>query len=582
MARLIPKKMKSKVQVCHCATWADLLICAIAFLTVVFVAISVLPFKFLIIPAVVAIAISLLIRVDCLPVYVYMLHFLRHFVIPHRFARDVSDEFLVDRKESLQKAFGELFNDEEALRRQELERLLSDPDVPDDVKEKIRLHRAYEDQRMANLPEPEDKMKCKPMELLCPFTEIADDLICYANAYYGSVMAISAPQMSDQVVCAEVLGKLLRDNPCANLVKLERPFRASVSGETVLLSRLDRLEAHFYLVLFGENKEELSERTDEAVTRLTDGGLQASRLSSKEIAVFLKYSNDLRFDEDQIDWIPAQDYALWAMPKIVKIKANTVEVNHVVTHNLCAVAYPQLVEDGWLSKLFNIPSTKCVLKCRQADREAAISALKAATLEQTDKSEYALKMNELLTSLENSEETLLEVSVHVSIYDRVATEERFNTENEALQDLPRIADFKEGLQKIFREQGIVLNRMPFDQFYAFLGAQISAMEPECMGAMPATTVAACAPWKFEQSVQSEMQDNSENENVILGELNIGALNERPTDEAEIDGETQPLCPSDTDEETAVSVPSKAEDGVTVFLAEPAQENEEQNAVTAGE
>jgi len=509
MARSIPKKTISKSEIYSRVTAADLAICAVAFLMIVFVVISALPFKFGIVLVISAIAIALVVRVDALPNYIYVMRFMRHFALPHRFARDVSDKLLLDRKESKQKAFGELFADEEELRKQELNRLLSDPNVPAEVKEKIRHHRAQEEQRAQAQPEPEDKMKCSSMEQLCAYTQIDDGLIGYANEYFGAAIELSEidTPMTENMI--DALRQILRMATfCANIVKLE-----------ALSEEKNELEPKYYLVLFDKDKALLTGLADHATELLSNAGLNARRLDSQKTAVFLKNSNYMEFDASQIESVAEKDQALWSMPELVKVRSNTVEVNHIVTHNFCAVTYPALVEDGWLAKLFAIPSSKCVLKCRLMDREQAIDALKAETLPS--------EVTELLTNLEQAQEDVLQVSIYVTAYDRVATEESKKIIEKPPVSLPRILNFKEKIREIFDDEGIVINRMPFNQLHAYLGAQISAKAPGANWMMPSATLAASSPWlrvdRPDIAIAESVDETPVSNIVVLGNLDIEGL-----------------------------------------------------------
>ena len=506
MARLIPKKMKSKGEVYRRVIWADLAVCVIAFLTVVFVVISTLPLKLIIVLAVLALSVTLVVRVDTMPIYTYVIHFLRHFVLPHRFARDVSDMLLVDREESKQRAFGELFNDEEALRRQELNRLLADPNVPDDVKEKIRLHRAQEEKRERKAA-PEDRMKCRPVEQICAFTEITEDLIGYANEYYAAVFELPAEQAPVDQARIAAVSALLRDGRDVNIVKLDCPIRTE--GQMMLAP-------HYYIVFFDENKARLNEYTLRVAEYLPD----AKRLNSREIAVFLKYSNYMEFDQTQIDCIAQKDYALWAMPQLVKIRTNSVEVNRVVTHNFCVAAYPAFVEDGWLAELLSIPATKCVIKCRPMENDCAISLVQTALQDRKNR-----QMDELLSALEQGEELLQQVSVYFTAYDLAATEESAGRASGLPQMLPRIPNFRKMILERFRESGMILHRMPFDQFYAFVGAQVSRFDANDAYQMPSASICASYPWLCIEKPQEEVTVEEACDAGALGTISVLGLDE---------------------------------------------------------
>ena len=95
MARLIPGKTKVQIELFKGVTLADIAVGVIAFLAIVFVVISSLPYKVYIVIALLAIAALLLVRMDTQPNYIYLMHILRHFGYGRNYGRSVRDEVLV-------------------------------------------------------------------------------------------------------------------------------------------------------------------------------------------------------------------------------------------------------------------------------------------------------------------------------------------------------------------------------------------------------------------------------------------------------------------------------------------------------
>ena len=96
MARLIPGKTKVQVELFKGVRLTDILVGLIAFLMIVFVVISSLPYKFYIVLGVLFIAGLLLMRMDTVPNYIYLVHMLRHFAYRRRYRRAVTDEQLLN------------------------------------------------------------------------------------------------------------------------------------------------------------------------------------------------------------------------------------------------------------------------------------------------------------------------------------------------------------------------------------------------------------------------------------------------------------------------------------------------------
>jgi hypothetical protein len=253
------------------------------------------------------------------------------------------------------------------------------------------------------------------------FTGIHDGLIDYAGQYYGAVIEIppvefrffSMHRRNNSI--ENGVGTVLRSLPpnfAANIVKVERPvlydgylqneyakleeLRASyeqnlISEEElqarveVLYDRINELrnlcfedkvlEPFYYLVLFESDRQQLNNQVNQAMDSLQSGELKPRRLDDRDIAVFLKYTNAIDFDEREIDDILPEDYAAWAMPQSLRVRPRTVVVNNIITHNFRIVNYPVLVDDAWLATVMTLPATKVVVKCAPMDRTKAIRGI---------------------------------------------------------------------------------------------------------------------------------------------------------------------------------------------------------------
>ena len=432
MARLIPGKTKVQIELFKGVRLTDVLVGLVAFLMIVFVVISSLPFKFYIVLGVLVVASVLLIRMDTVPNYIYLFHMLRHIAYRRKYHKAVSDEQLLDPEGSKKKAFSKVFRSEQAeeespaerkRRMQEEDALLASPDVSEEEKERIRKRRKEEAKRAAEqeILLKEETGKSEPMEAIIAFTDIRDGLICYGSNYYGAVLEIPAVEFRffssyrRENTIENGLGKLLRTIHTtygANIVKLERPihydaylerehkkldelrqsFEKGMLSEAELKTRVeimyDRIaeveklcgeekivEPFYYIVLFDSDKRQLENQISNAISTLTSAEMQPKRLNNKELAVFLKYSNCLDIREEEVEQLKPVDYAQWAMPQHINVKMRAVEINGVVTHNLRVVDYPTTVTDAWLAGVFSMPATKCVIKCRPMDRDKSVRAI---------------------------------------------------------------------------------------------------------------------------------------------------------------------------------------------------------------
>ena len=555
MARLIPGKTKVQIELFKGVRLTDILVGLIAFLMIVFVVISSLPFKFYIVLGVLFVAGLLLIRMDTVPNYIYLVSMLRHLAYRRRYraAASAQDEELSDDEDM------EETPEARKARIREEDRLLASEAVSEEEKEQIRKRRKEEEKRVAewNLLLKEQTTKAEPMETLSAFTDIRDGFIGYDGSYYGAVLEIPSVEFRffsnyrRENSIENGLGKVLRTIHTtygANIVKLERPihydaylereheklaqlrqsFEKGMITEAELKNRVevmyDRIaeveklctdqkivEPFYYVVLFDSDKRQLENQLSAAITTLSSAEMQPKRLNDKELAVFLKYSNCLDIREEEVETLNPEEYASWAMPRYVNVKMRTVEVDHIVTHNLRVVDYPTTVSDAWLAGVFSMPATKCVVKCRPMDRDKAVRAIDRSLQELrgqysstgVDSKRIELEthietLGSLLATLQQDNESLLEFSIYITAYDLVATENNPNVVTPRKSLLPRIPNMKRVVRKTWQENGIRVNNMEFTQMEAYIGSQISAWDPmhkESRG-IPSNSLAAAYPWIY--------------------------------------------------------------------------------------
>ena len=447
---------------------------------------------------------------------------------------------------------------EKELLREE-NRILKSKEATKEEKDAVwlaRAERSAEKKRRKN-EETENAAAGSFMDQIMAFTDIHDDMIDYDGKYYGAAIEIDPVEFrffskfrrNNSIETG--LGRVLRAiHPgfYANIVKLERPvhyeryldleydkldelresYENGVLSEEELKARVevqyDRINElrelcgerkvispFYYLVLFESDIRQLENQVRSAMDYLRNGDLTVRRLDTKELAVFLKYSNQLDFDESGIDRIDPEQYALWAMPETVKMKMRTVEVNHIVTHNFCVTGYPTLVGDAYLAGVMSVPATKVVVKCTPMERDKAIRAIDHSLTELRDQysktgvdskklelANHVDTLQELLTTLQGDNEVLLEVSIYITAYDIVRTEEENTGAEPNKSALARITEMKKTLKRVYSEAGFRLSGMDFGQREAFVGSQVSAYDPlqkEARG-IPSNSLAAAYPWIY--------------------------------------------------------------------------------------
>jgi len=401
------------------------------------------------------------------------------------------------------------------------------------------------------------KSQGKDIKDLCAFTGIEKNVIRYGSNYYGAAIEIPSIEFRlfsktrKNTAIVSGVGSIIRNmNPSCgiNIVKLERPIhyekyheaevakleelrKAYEMGsltEDELKARVDiiygRLEElnhmmgdrkvivpFYYIVLFDSDIRQLENQVRSAMNSLKNAEMTPKRLDNKELAIFLKYSNEGTFDESEIDQLAEKDYAAWAMPKSVKFRSTKVEINDIITHESQITDYPLMESDAWLATVMTIPATKVVVKCTGMDMGRAVKDIDKSLFElrgqirQTsvqskliELNQHAESLNSLLVKLKGENEVLVKTNVYVTGYDVVLTEKMGRKEVAKASIVPRISNMKHTVKRIFSEQNLKIGSPMFEQFNLFVGSQISSYDPFMKSgrSMPGNSVAACFPWVF--------------------------------------------------------------------------------------
>lgn len=594
--RLIPGKTKVQIELFKGISLWDMLVAGIGALLVLLVLISTLPFKFYIVLVIGLIFVGLLVRMDTVPNYLYLLHILRHFSYSRKYDKVYDDKTLiimnsensreqlvemmtgrkrkrlpVENAQNAEEWEAEAAEDKEApaepvldkkvlkaLIRQE-NAILHDKKATKEEQDAVWLARAKRSaaKKAAKSHSKEKQVERDDMEKIMPFTEIKDGYIEYGGKYYGAVLEIPpvefrflSPYRRENSI-VNGLGRVLRNlrgEFSANIVKLERPllydrylekeyqkldalkasFENGMLSEEELQARVeilyDRIEElqklcgqekviapFYYLVIYESDKRQLEVQLGTAIDTLRAGEMDCTRLNDRELAIFLKYTNEVDFEEHDVDKIAPEQYAAWAMPQTVDINVRTVEINHIMSHNMRVVSYPSLVDDAWLATVMSMPATKVVVKCRPMEHGKAVRNLDRSLQElrgqlmatNVDSKVIELQnhiqtLGELLATLQGDNEMLLETNIYVTAYDIAATRANPKIIQPPVSLRSNITSMKKMVRRMYQEQGFRLNNMEFDQMQAFIGSQISAWDPlakEGRG-IPSNSLAAAYPWVF--------------------------------------------------------------------------------------
>ena len=559
--RLIPGKTKVKVELFKGVSVSDVIIALVAAVMAGFVITSSLPGKLYIVIGIVCIAAMLLLRLDTEPNYIYILHIFRHLGYKRSFMRAHTDAELENREADEGEQEEPLESTAQRKARLKAEReerkaddkKLKDRSVSKEEKDAIWLKRANQSAAKKQLKKQGKGVKAFDMKELVSFTGISDGYIEFGGEYYGTAIEIKpvefrffSPTRRNNSI-ENGVGRVLRSLASdygANIIKIERPinYEAYLENENkkvsdlrasyesgmiteeefktrvdVLCDRINDLrdicydnkviQPFYYLVLFDSDKHQLDIAADAALDTLLSGEVEGRRLDSRELALFLKYSNYLDFEENNIDSVDPENYAEWAMPKNVGIQHNSVNINGIVTYNFRIVNYPSLVDDAWLASVMSMPATKVIVKCKPMDRDKAVRGIDRSLQElrgqfmatgvdsrRIELQEHIDTLSTLLATLRGDNETLLEVNVYVTAYDIIAS----GNADEKKSSLPHYNNMKRVVRRLYSENNLRLNNMDFDQVNGFIASQVSAFDPLAAKGrgIPSNSVAASYPWIF--------------------------------------------------------------------------------------
>ena len=462
------------------------------------------------------------------------------------------------------KSLSELKKEDKRLRKEE-DKILRSSKYTKEEKDAVWLARANRSQaikqakNLAKEDVTDNTFQAAFMDQIMAFTGIKDGYIEYGGKYFGCAIEIdpvefrffSEHRRNNSIEAG--VGRVLRGvhvGFSANIVKIERPvmydkflekeeqklieirksFESGVMSEAEFKGRVEIVEDRiadlkdmcfhnkiitpfYYLVLFESDKKQLEIQVKAALDYLTAGELKVKRLESdKELAVFLKYTNQIDFDEREIDLIDPEDYAMWAMPTTLNIKFRTIEVNNIITHNMRVVTYPTMVGDAWLAGVMSMPGTKVVVKCTPMDRGKSVRTIDRSLQElrgqynatgvdskRIELETHIASLTELLATLQSEGEELMECNIYITAYDIQATRTSPAIVHQPPESvLPVISSMKKNVRRAWQESGFRLNNMEFEQIQAFIGSQVSAYDPkekEGRG-IPTNSIAAAFPWIY--------------------------------------------------------------------------------------
>lgn len=402
----------------------------------------------------------------------------------------------------------------------------------------------------------EEKKKTPVLEDITPFTAISNEFIEYGSSYYAMVIEIPSIEfrfLSEErqngmidYMFAGVLRQLGMEER-ASLVKIDRPvvFDDYVKAEEAkkkeikeaylnglltdeeLTKRIGIIEDRItviqkfnysekvfipfhYLIFYHRDKEVLKNRVEETLRAFSTREMECKVLEGAELAIFLKYNYTLQFDEREAYKLKPEQYLDWILPQKITFTTRTVKYDDLITHNFKIKRYPTMVTNAWAYQIFNMPSTRAVMKITPMDRTKSIRQIDRGIEElrsqgentgkaskQMELSTHVQTLAEVLRLLQGDNEVLFNVDTYITVYDYEYSNEykEYVSKNTGKKPQTKI---KKRIRSKLAEGGFRVSDMFMQQFEVYAASHVSAND--CLSsdgqAIHSSSVAAAFPFVF--------------------------------------------------------------------------------------
>ncbi len=380
---------------------------------------------------------------------------------------------------------------------------------------------------------------------ICPLQNISEDLLDFGT-YYGGVLEISPKEFrllslykQDELI-DKVFASILKNvtgKTTASIVKLDRPVlmdsyvaheggkkgaldsthtsggmtyeetiprKEIIDNRTAILRELNGesegrdsvLRSAYYFVVYDENPAVIAEILNIAILKFEEKTMGCKRLSDRELAVFMKYSYTNDFDEREIDCYQPEEYMDYLTPGVVEFKMNKMFVDGRESTVFTVRDFPLTVGNAWGFRMFNIEGTKVVMNMTPIEKGKAVKRIDRALQELLAKQNNTFRASdiidsqthietlvELLTLLQNDNETLYETTIHITVYnDSAVTDVRHS--------------LKKKVRSLLAEGGFRLSENSAKQMKAFVASGFSAYDGmrEHYRSIHASSIAAAFPF----------------------------------------------------------------------------------------
>ncbi|MCQ2602292.1 MAG: DUF87 domain-containing protein, partial [Clostridia bacterium] len=399
------------------------------------------------------------------------------------------------------------------------------------------------------------------IDFFIPFKNIRDGFIEYDN-YFAGVLQIDPREFrlltgfrQDQII-DNCFGRIIRSisgKTQASIVKIDRKlvlddyikqelqkkeeleklFRVDSITREELNVRLkvidDRIDIYnnlntetivkkpfYYFVVYDAEKSVISDILKNGQSDLLEAGMTSKVLDSKELGIFLKYTFTDNFDEKDVDALSEGEFLDWVLPEEVRFTPKSTIIDGRESYNFTISNFPIHVLNAWGYQIFNMADTKVVMNLEPYEKTKAVKMIDRSLQELISQSEQSYKASSLidkqthvnslvnvLRMLQNDNETLFKVTLHITAYTN--SSEGSSSKNDMKKNL------RKSVRRIVTEQGFDMVDNFCKQNRAMISNNISRLDlmNEYSRSIHSSSVAAVFPF-----VLSSVMDKS---GIILGE-----------------------------------------------------------------
>ncbi|MCQ2413649.1 MAG: DUF87 domain-containing protein [Clostridia bacterium] len=261
----------------------------------------------------------------------------------------------------------------------------------------------------------------------------------------------------------------------------------------------------YYLVVYDANPDAILDTLRAAEQSFAELSMETHILTDRELGVFLKYNYTDNFDEADAEKLSPEEFMSWVTPHDIVFTPSSSFVDGEECLTYTIKNFPISVYNAWGYRIFNIPNTKVVMNLEPYEKRRAVRMIDRSLQELSSQSEQSFKASslidkqthiqtlvDLLRMLQNDNETLYNVTVHVTVFNRTGgrREERRN--------------LKKTIRRIFTEEGFEIVDNYYRQKEAVISSNISRFEamPDFARAIHSGSVAAVFPFVLSGTMEN--------------------------------------------------------------------------------